>query len=692
MEVEHFSHPDHPLILINQVLEYSCELVICSGCEGPIWGPCYSCTSCYFFLHKTCAELPREIKRRIHPRHPLHLLEKAPYEGGYGCDRCDKSFNCFVYHCSFCQFDLDIKCAFPPGFLEVDSQFAHKDHPLILNEEQEYHGEGVTCSVCKEPMSGPSYRCTSCNFFLHKKCAELPPEIKRRHFHPEHPLVLLPNEDVICDFCNETCYENFVYCCFVCEFTLHIKCAFPPCIDAADHNHFRRLLNPLSLKSISFTCNACGTDGDDSPFGCTMCQLVVHKKCISLPRTLKTVLHHHPQIIHTYHPQQCIESINKYCGICRREVDTEYGVYYCPDCDFVAHVNCSREYGDSATETAGQSVTVDDQCIEPSFRVVREIKHGEERIIEEIDHFIHQHNLILTDKVDDDLKCDGCMLPISTPFYSCSGCNFFLDKTCSLELSRRKKWQYHEKQLILSWSRGEYDLYNCSVCRQVFSGLTYRCDVCGLCIDVRCFKSILKDSIKHGGHEHPLYLPAGRKNILRCNIGGRGLPPLVAVDGEIIPHCSGCCVSEESKVFLKCVVCDFKLGMKCATLPYKARHEYDDHPLFLTYINENDYQPSCIICEKDRDPKLWFYRCEECDFDAHPECALGKYPYIRPGGVRTYRKHPHPLALVDKTGDYRPQACDACGEPCDDLALECTDPNCSFIVHWKRGQCRMSLL
>jgi hypothetical protein len=68
--------------------------------------------------------------------------------------------------------------------------------------------------------------------------------------------------------------------------------------------------------------------------------------------------------------------------------------------------------------------------------------------------------------------------------------------------------------------------------------------------------------------------------------------------------------------------------MKCATLPYKARHEYDDHPLLLTYMNANDYQPSCIICEEDRDPKLWFYRCEECDFDAHPECALGKYPYV----------------------------------------------------------------
>ncbi|KAJ6870467.1 hypothetical protein NC652_036188 [Populus alba x Populus x berolinensis] len=641
MEVEHFSHPDHPLILINQVLGYSCELVICSGCEGPIWGPCYSCTSCYFFLHKKCAELPNEIKRRIHPRHPLHLLAKSPYEGKYLCDRCAKTFNCFVYHCSICKFDLDIKCAFPPGFFEVDSQFAHKDHPLILNEEQEYLGEGVMCSLCNEPMSGPSYSCTSCNFFLHKKCAELPPEIKR-HIHPEHPLRLLPNHDTMCDFCNETCYESFAYCCFVCEFNLHIKCAFPPCVYAADQDQghqFRRLLNAPSLKSISFICNACGTDGDDSPLVCTLCQLLVHKECISLPRTLKTALHHHPRIIHTYHPQQYIESINKYCGICCREVDSEYGVYYCPDCDFVAHVNCSREYGDSATGTGGEneeerSVTVDDQFMEPSFCVVCEIKHGKERIIEEIEHFSHQHNLILTDKVDDDLKCDG-------------------------------------------------------VCKQYFSGLSYCCAICELCIDVRCFKS-LKDSLKHGGHEHPLYLPAGRKSILRCNIGGRGAPPWVADDGEIIPHCSGCCFTEESKVFLKCAVCDLKLGMKCATLPYKARHEYDEHPLFLTYINENDYQPSCIICERYRDPKLWFYRCEECDFDAHPECALGKHPYFKSGEVLTYPKHPHPIALVVKTEDYA--ACDTCGEPCDDLALECTDPNCSFIVHGYRMQCFMSLM
>ena len=115
-------------------------------------------------------------------------------------------------------------------------------------------------------------------------------------------------------------------------------------------------------------------------------------------------------------------------------------------------------------------MTVDDQFMVPSFRVVREIR--EERIIEEIKHLSHQHNLILNDKVDDDLKCDGCMLPISTPFYSCASCNFnfFLDKTC-IELDQAKKVAISRNQLILSWNRGEHDLYNCVVCDQYFRGL-----------------------------------------------------------------------------------------------------------------------------------------------------------------------------------------------------------------------------
>ncbi|XP_061954387.1 uncharacterized protein LOC133676684 [Populus nigra] len=669
MEVEHFSHPVHPLILINQVLEYSGELVICSGCDEPIWGPCYSCTSCYFFLHKTCAELPREIKRHIHFKHPLHLLAKPPshYILGCICDLCKKTCESFVYHCSVCKFDLHIKCAFQQCFFEVDSQahqFAHIDHSLISNEEQEFHVEGVMCSGCDEPISGPSYRCTSCNFFLHKKCTELPQEIKRC-LHPQHPLHLLAKPPAhhtgkwMCDLCNKTC-KSFVYRCSFCNFYLDIKCALPPCLSEVEgqEHQFICLPKSLPLKIVSFTCNACGTDGDDSPFVCTMCQLIVHKTCISFPRSIKLRIHQHPRIIHTYHLQQC-NSRNKYCGICRDGVDTNYGVYYCQDCDFVAHVNCGIQYRLSNTESDGdeRSITMNDEFKESSFDIVREIKHGDERIIAEIKHFSHQHNLILIDEFNNDPKCDGCMLPIFTPFYSCTECNFFLDKAC-IRLPRKKYWQYDRHPLILILNTWEEDPFQCAICEQYCHGFSYNCDRCHRFLDVRCFKST-KDSIEHGGHEHPLYLAVESEN----------------------RHCSGCGVSGESQTF-RCVVCDFNLGFKCATLPDKARHRYDEHPLFLTYIDPNDYQYVCQICEKERDPKLWFYRCEECDFDAHRECVLGKNPFIKLGGSYTDDTHPHPLTLVEKTDDY--PACHTCGEPCDDLALECTHYKCNFIIHYKR--------
>jgi hypothetical protein len=48
------------------------------------------------------------------------------------------------------------------------------------------------------------------------------------------------------------------------------------------------------------------------------------------------------------------------------------------------------------------------------------------------------------------------------------------------------------------------------------------------------------------------------------------------------------------------VDCDFNPCNKWATPPCKARHMYDDHPLFLTYNDPNDYQFVCQICESHK--------------------------------------------------------------------------------------------
>lgn len=75
--------------------------------------------------------------------------------------------------------------------------FRHRQ-PLI------YHGETkgiikildllkITCLECLEPISGAFYHCQTCNFILHKSCAELPLELQHPS-HPKHTLLLHAHE------------------------------------------------------------------------------------------------------------------------------------------------------------------------------------------------------------------------------------------------------------------------------------------------------------------------------------------------------------------------------------------------------------------------------------------------------------------------------------------------------------------
>ena len=80
------------------------------------------------------------------------------------------------------------------------NHFSHEEHSLKLIENWETivddHGEKkgeVHCEGCGETISvlgGSAYGCIECRYFLHKKCAELPPTINL-HFHLFHPLTLI---------------------------------------------------------------------------------------------------------------------------------------------------------------------------------------------------------------------------------------------------------------------------------------------------------------------------------------------------------------------------------------------------------------------------------------------------------------------------------------------------------------------
>ncbi|PKI49170.1 hypothetical protein CRG98_030448 [Punica granatum] len=73
-------------------------------------------------------------------------------------------------------------------------QHPYHEHGLILQElSQNFTWR---CYTCKRYVEGGwAYHCIDCNFFLHKSCAESPPEIQHPS-HPQHPLELISSEIV----------------------------------------------------------------------------------------------------------------------------------------------------------------------------------------------------------------------------------------------------------------------------------------------------------------------------------------------------------------------------------------------------------------------------------------------------------------------------------------------------------------
>ncbi|XWS36766.1 hypothetical protein CRYUN_Cryun20dG0113900 [Craigia yunnanensis] len=386
------------------------------------------------------------------------------------------------------------------------------------------------------------------------------------------------------------------------------ECAWPPPFieDTSHHEHpFTLLFRPKS-----FTCDACGTHGNNLSYICSTCNLQVHKKCLSLPRFFGINLHHHAISRNFFLCLHQHDSRTWDRGICYQKVNMEHGSYYCskPDCNFAVHVNCAIEnrgfFGLIELENEDE-VEEHNKRLELLYNkpkdcitsVIKEIKVGEDVIAAEIKHISHGHNLTFSNEIKDNKHCNGCILPILSSFYYCSLCDFFLHKACA-ELPRKR----------LHWSL-----------------------------------------------ERPL--------TLRTN-----------------GQCSACADGAAS---LRCKDRNFALDLRCVTLPHTAWQKCDKHSLRLVYRDHNDYplQHYCDICEERRDPNNWFYHCEVCDTSVHPKCVLGEHPFVKLGSNCTYKKHQHPLTFVQKIY-YYPQCVD-CGEPCQDLSLECVEHECNYIVHSK---------
>ncbi|XP_038991828.1 uncharacterized protein LOC120115133 isoform X1 [Hibiscus syriacus] len=647
----------HPLVLLNedrQITNQSGVVAKCSRCGEKVSAPCFGCAEdCPFYLHKVCADAPLELNHPFHHNHPLVLMEKSPYPSGMGviCDFCDEYIEKFVYHCS-CGLDFHIKCALFT-FDIAENHLKELEHvalqpPVIPTKKDDEQLEDVKkCFGCWEPLANYTNFSADCGFNLHKRCVEL--SLQKNHMcHHKHPLLLQFNSDrLACKICEETRRRGFVYGCSSCKFVVHIECLssdLVPVIKDERHEH------PFSLfrRRAPFICDACGTEGTYSAYICCECDIIVHKKCTSLPSIIKSKWHDHA-IFHNYFLPADFGSSG--CVICHNAVSPEHGSYCCLDCNIAFHVRCVTKEASSYVIISREDA--DEISYESSITCVLERNDAGEAT--EIQHFKHMHNLLLSSFVGGcENSCDGCMLSISDPFYSCSQCQFFLHKTCA-ELPKKKQFWFHKcpQDLVLISDK----CYLCQKCFHVSNAFAYECDGCKRKTCLRCVIALTPSARTCPHHEHPLLYYQDYE--ARCNACG-----------------------ETTYGAFRCKDCNFVLHHDCFSLPITVRHKCDKDLLKLTIHDDNSYSEShyCDICEKSRDPNRSFYRCEICDTCAHVRCVLDLYPFIKLGSIYEESDHSHPLTFVKKSYYY--PDCDDCHRPCEDLALECTKSGCNYIVHW----------
>ncbi|XP_010524602.1 PREDICTED: uncharacterized protein LOC104802616 [Tarenaya hassleriana] len=189
-------------------------------------------------------------------------------------------------------------------------EYKHFSHPHALKLEQIQNHEGsagFVCSGCESAIAGPAYTCSSqgCSFSLHQQCGNA----ARGMQHPSHALhhlTLVPYTTYsagtfLCNACGSHGGKGFSYCCPLCDFDLHGRCALLPQV-TAHHSHplHNLVLVFNSVPAMAFTqfglgnqlvCNLCNQLMDSRlwSYNCYACNFHIHASCaLNGPPKLET--------------------------------------------------------------------------------------------------------------------------------------------------------------------------------------------------------------------------------------------------------------------------------------------------------------------------------------------------------------------------------------------------------------------
>ncbi|XP_074344780.1 uncharacterized protein LOC141683886 [Apium graveolens] len=394
-------HPGHDHLLILNENYIAKEGDVCRVCGEEIdsceSSPIYSCinvtstastSNTDFLVHKTCAELPREI---VNPTDPNEVLSIHPCPWGQE-------------YCIICGL-FGRSTYFTYQQSKEDTIFVHPghSHPLALIE----HPSSFQCFVCKvnDNILDSSYRCTKCQFWIHKSCGDAPPSFQFQ-FH-KHPLILsfsLPEVYQkfyqFCRICNEKLYWiEWIYCCLNCRYFTHFQCARSrsSLLSSGENETFPNLVHLPAADELSQNL---------------LLEQFIKDKIILSDSSNNSSISIHPWV----------------------EYDT-----YCIICDLFR----------------GQNYFTYRSSLNPKIYVcfkcaVIQVQQSKEDSI--FVHPGHSHPLALIEKLSS-FECCACKVNdnILDSSYRCTKCQFWIHKSCG-DAPPSFQFQFHKHPLILSSS------------------------------------------------------------------------------------------------------------------------------------------------------------------------------------------------------------------------------------------------
>ncbi|KAK9060352.1 hypothetical protein SSX86_021056 [Deinandra increscens subsp. villosa] len=543
---------------------------------------------------------------------------------------------------------------------DEEDEDGHEDGDDIV--EEDHHGG--QCDMCKERIWSFHlcyYYCKSCDYSLHKFCAEVPEPHHNHPLHPGHRLGYMypTNCEIKCFVCNLEFKNVGFYYCFNCQEYMDIMCATMSEHKINHPSHPHQLEQMFGL--IVSSCIACGDKHEGVFFQCTTCprfRISVH--CALLPAKLLiqehtngTSTHSHPLTL--AYSFSYLEQEARYlptCKVCHKSFYSNLWIYKCDKCRYYVHVGCATSKTESFMSifmTAGSGKTFRNFKEHEQSNLVhcpfndegdnllkrhmcnRKELIGKQHDGEMLNHSSHQHPLVLFDKqtsvdkksisLHDPMKrtqllCDGCVKPITTvSFYKCSQyvdeqCCFVLHEWCAKLPFQVKDYVGHPEHTLFLLPKVPskfLGVFKCAICELPSNGFAYGCTKCEFYVDINC--AFIPKEITHDAHpNHLLYKVKSSRECNACRWSRRRW----IIDWSI------------RRWGFHCPTCDFYIHVGCALLlPRMIKHKCDKHPLSLRYepVENHISEYFCEICEDEFNPWDWFYHCTTCEQSMHTACV-----------------------------------------------------------------------